>query len=164
MSRSMSNEKGTASPMSGPAAAAGRGTKGSAPAASPAAATRGGWIAIRAREGGAAAAARHAAGLAEAAPPSVPRPAAAEGPDMGEAVPFIRSTCYATWHLARQPRLTCSRWSRTTRCSKSIDYDLHNQISYKADRMLWGDVPGAAKVQLLPSGALLFYAGANLTT
>ena len=43
------------------------------------------------------------------------------------------------------------RW-RTRRCSSSIDYDLHNQITYRKDAMLWGDVPGAAKVRFFHPG------------
>ncbi len=37
-------------------------------------------------------------------------------------------------------------------CSSSIDYDLHNQITYRKDAMLWGDVPGAAKVRFFHPG------------
>ena len=35
---------------------------------------------------------------------------------------------------------------------ESIDYDLHNQITYRKDAMLWGDVPGAAKVRFFHPG------------
>ena len=35
---------------------------------------------------------------------------------------------------------------------ESIDYDLHNQISYREDATLWGDVPGAAKVRFFHPG------------
>lgn len=35
---------------------------------------------------------------------------------------------------------------------ESIDYDLHNQITYRTDRTLWGDVPGAAKVRFFHPG------------
>ena len=35
---------------------------------------------------------------------------------------------------------------------ESIDYDLHNQISYREDATLWGDVPEAAKVRFFHPG------------
>ena len=35
---------------------------------------------------------------------------------------------------------------------ESIDYDLHNQITYREDATLWGDVPGAAKVRFFHPG------------
>ena len=35
---------------------------------------------------------------------------------------------------------------------ESIDYDLHNQISYREDATLWGEVPGAAKVRFFHPG------------
>ena len=33
-----------------------------------------------------------------------------------------------------------------------IDYDLHNQITYRKDAMLWADVPGAAQVRFFHPG------------
>ena len=35
---------------------------------------------------------------------------------------------------------------------EGIDYDRHNQITYRTDRTLWGDVPGAAKVRFFHPG------------
>ena len=35
---------------------------------------------------------------------------------------------------------------------ESIDYDLHNQITFRDDHTLWGDVPGAAKVRFFHPG------------
>ena len=33
-----------------------------------------------------------------------------------------------------------------------LDYDRHNQITFRSDAMLWGDVPGAAKVRFFHPG------------
>ena len=43
-----------------------------------------------------------------------------------------------------------------------LDYDRHNQITFRSDAMLWGDVPGCGEGALLPSGPLLQGAGADL--
>ena len=92
-----------------------------------------------------------AAGLAAGALPFVPRAAAAAGPDMGEAVPFsfdmLRDMAQS---LAATPYV--QPVVEDDALLESIDYDLHNQITYKADRMLWGDVPGAAKVRFFHPG------------
>ena len=47
------------------------------------------------------------------------------------------------------------------RCSRAIDYDPHNQITYRPDRMLWGDDAGRGEGPLLPPRPLLQGAGAD---
>jgi glucans biosynthesis protein len=92
-----------------------------------------------------------AAGLAAGALPLLPTAAAAEGPDMGPPVPFsfemLRDLAQS---LAAAPY--AEPVVEDDALLESIDYDLHNQITYKADRMLWGDVPGAAKVRFFHPG------------
>ena len=83
--------------------------------------------------------------------PVLPRRAAAEDPGMGKATPFsfdqvrqmardLAKTAYAPAAVPDADIL------------ESIDYDLHNKITYRADRTLWGDVPGAAKVRFFHPG------------
>ena len=92
-----------------------------------------------------------AAGLAAGALPLLPTAAAAEGPGMGPPAPFsfdmLRDLAQS---LAAAPYV--QPVVEDDALLESIDYDLHNQITYKADRMLWGDIPGAAKVRFFHPG------------
>ena len=92
-----------------------------------------------------------AAGLAAGATPLLPRWAAAAPIDTGPPVPFsfemLRDMART---LAEQPYVEPA--IPDAALLESIDYDLHNQITYKPDRMLWGDVPGAAKVRFFHPG------------
>ena len=90
------------------------------------------------------------AGLAAGSLPLLPRWAAAAGVQTGEPVDFslaILKDMAAT--LAQQPYVAAPVEDEAL--LESIDYDLHNQISYRKDAMLWGDVPGAAKVRWVRS-------------
>ena len=92
-----------------------------------------------------------AAGLAAGTMPLLPRWAAAAPIDTGPPVPFsfdmLRDMAKS---LAAEPYVEPS--VPDAALLESIDYDLHNQITYKPDRMLWGDVPGAAKVRFFHPG------------
>ena len=87
-----------------------------------------------------------AAGLAAGALPLMARMARAEGPARGAPEPFSFETLRETARsLAQKPFQPAPIQDEAL--LDTIDYDLHNQITYKPDRMLWSDMPGAAKVR-----------------
>jgi glucans biosynthesis protein len=92
-----------------------------------------------------------AAGIAAGALPLLPRAAGAAGIATGEPVPFsldiLKDMAAA---LAGEPYAPAP--VEDAELLDSIDYDLHNQITYRKDAMLWGDVPGAAKVRFFHPG------------
>jgi periplasmic glucans biosynthesis protein len=92
-----------------------------------------------------------AAGLAAGALPLVPRWAFGAGIQTGEPVPFsfdrLRDTAE---QLARQPYAPPA--IEDAELLESIDYDLHNLITYRPEATLWGDVPGSAKVRFFHPG------------
>ena len=92
-----------------------------------------------------------AAGLAAGATPLLPRWAAAVPIDTGPPVAFsfemLRDMART---LAEQPYVEPP--IPDAALLETIDYDLHNQITYRPDSMLWGDVPGAAKVRFFHPG------------
>ncbi len=90
-------------------------------------------------------------GLAAGALPLLPRLAAAEGPEMGPPQPFSFDAIRAMARtLAQQP--FTPPFVADAALLETIDYDLHNQITYRPDRTLWGDVPEAAKVRFFFPG------------
>ncbi len=92
-----------------------------------------------------------AAGLAAGALPLLPRWAEAAGLKTGEPAPFsldILKDMAAT--LAGQPY--APEAVPQDDILESLDYDRHNQITFRSDAMLWGDVPGAAKVRFFHPG------------
>lgn len=92
-----------------------------------------------------------ASAIVASALPALPRLAAAADPDMGEPVAFSFDTIRG---MARE--LAASPYSPPAvpdaAVLESIDYDLHNLITYRAERTLWGDVAGAAKVRFFHPG------------
>lgn len=91
------------------------------------------------------------AGLAAGVLPLLPRRAGAAGIATGEPAPFsfamLRDMAEA---LAGQPFVPVQ--PAQAEILESLDYDRHNQIAYRKDAMLWGDVPGAAKVRFFHPG------------
>lgn len=83
--------------------------------------------------------------------PVLPRPAAAADPDMGAPEAFSFDTLR---QMARDLAATPHAPAEVPEAEllESIDYDLHNQITYLPERTLWGDVPGAAKVRFFHPG------------
>ncbi|HVL20279.1 MAG TPA: glucan biosynthesis protein D [Amaricoccus sp.] len=83
--------------------------------------------------------------------PMLPRSAAAEDPKMGAATAFSFDTVrQMARDLAKQPYAPAA--VPDAELLETIDYDLHNQITYRPDRTLWGDVAGAAKVRFFHPG------------
>jgi glucans biosynthesis protein len=92
-----------------------------------------------------------ATAIVASALPALPRPAAAEDPKMGAAKPFsFDAVRQMARDLASQPYAPAA--VPDAELLETIDYDLHNQITYRPDRTLWGDVPGAAKVRFFHPG------------
>ena len=92
-----------------------------------------------------------AAALAAGAMPMLPRWAAAQGIELGAAAPFsfaeLRDMARV---LAEEPFVPAT--VPDAEILQGIDYDLHNQITFRPDSTLWGDVPGAAKVRFFYPG------------
>jgi periplasmic glucans biosynthesis protein len=79
-----------------------------------------------------------------------PRAAAAEI-RTGEPTPFAFETLRAlARELAEAPYAPAPIGDEAL--LESIDYDLHNQITFREDATLWGDVEGAAKVRFFHPG------------
>ena len=77
--------------------------------------------------------------------PLLPKAAAAE-PATGAPSPFSFDTLRELARgLAAQPYAPTPVGDEAL--LESIDYDLHNQIGFREDASLWGDVEGAAKVR-----------------
>jgi glucans biosynthesis protein len=92
-----------------------------------------------------------ATAIVASALPVLPRRAAAEDPKMGAATAFSFDTVrQMARDLAKQPYAPAA--VPDAELLETIDYDLHNQITYRPDRTLWGDVPGAAKVRFFHPG------------
>lgn len=89
--------------------------------------------------------------LAAGALPLLPGLAAAAGIQTGPATPFSLDTLRETAKaLAAQPYVP--QHVADFDLLESITYDLHNQISFRTDATLWGDVPDAAKVRFFHPG------------
>src|SRR5688500_14524666 len=92
-----------------------------------------------------------AAALAAGTMPMLPRWAAAQGIELGPAAPFsfdeLRDMARV---LAEEPFVPPT--VDDSELLQAIDYDLHNQITFRPDSTLWGDVPGAAKVRFFYPG------------
>ena len=92
-----------------------------------------------------------AAALAAGTMPMLPRWAAAQGIELGPAAPFsfdeLRDMARV---LAEEPFVPAT--VADAEILQAIDYDLHNQITFRPDSTLWGDVPGAAKVRFFYPG------------
>lgn len=92
-----------------------------------------------------------ATAIVASALPVLPRPAAAEDPKMGPAKAFsFDAVRQMARDLAKKPYAPAA--VPDAELLETIDYDLHNQITYRPDRTLWGDVPGAAKVRFFHPG------------
>jgi glucans biosynthesis protein len=92
-----------------------------------------------------------AAGLAAGALPLLAGRGFAAGIELGPATPFsfddLKATARSLAALPYAPPVVAE-----AALLESIDYDLHNQISYREEATLWGDVPGAAKVRFFHPG------------
>lgn len=77
--------------------------------------------------------------------------AANEAPALGAAEPFsLESLKSMARDLAAQPFAPAT--VADADLLESIDYDLHNKITYRTDRTLWADDKGAAKVRFFHPG------------
>ena len=86
-----------------------------------------------------------AAGLAAGALPLLAGRGFAAGIETGPATPFSFDALKETARdLATQPY--APPVVAEAALLESIDYDLHNQISYREEATLWGDVPGVAEL------------------
>ncbi len=92
-----------------------------------------------------------ATGLAAGALPFLARRAGAAGIETGPPVAFsfdgLRETARALAARPYAPPVIADE-----EILDSIDYDRHNQITYREDATLWGDIPGAAKVRFFHPG------------
>ena len=92
-----------------------------------------------------------AAGLAAGTLPLLPTTAAAAGLAMGEPAPFsldmLKDMAGALAAGPFQPVVPAQ-----ADILEALDYDRHNQITYRKDAMLWADDPGAARVRFFHPG------------
>jgi glucans biosynthesis protein len=92
-----------------------------------------------------------AGALATGAVPLLPGWAAAAGLELGAPQPFSFEALRQTAEeLARQPFVKAP--VAEAAILERIDYDFHNEITYRPDSTLWGDEPGAAKVRFFYPG------------
>lgn len=92
------------------------------------------------------------AALAAGTLPMLPAWADVSGIETGPATPFSFDTVREiAKELAAAPYTPVDVGS-DFETLEAIDYDLHNQITFRTDRTLWGDVPGAAKVRFFHPG------------